>query len=53
MALTLRQDFREHLAMAAKDLGVKHIRGHGLLDDDMSVSLKAGFNSYYNVTIYI
>lgn len=35
--------------MAAKDLGVKHIRGHGLLDDDMSVSFRAGVNSFYNV----
>lgn len=38
MSLTLREDFRTHLRMAAADLGVKHIRGHGLLDDDMSVS---------------
>lgn len=29
MSLTLRQDWREHVTMAARDLGVKHIRGHG------------------------
>lgn len=38
MSLTLREDWRNHIRMAARDLGVKHIRGHGLLDDDMSVS---------------
>ena len=41
MSLTLREDWRTHIRMAARDLGVKHIRGHGLLDDDMSVSCKA------------
>ena len=49
MALTARQDYRSHLTMASKDLGVKHIRGHGLLDDDMSVSLAAGKSSFYNI----
>ena len=49
MALTARADWREHLAMAARDLGVKRIRGHGLLDDDMSVSYARGKNAYYNV----
>lgn len=29
MSLTLREDWRQHLRMAARDLGVKHIRGHG------------------------
>eukprot|EP00041_Stephanoeca_diplocostata_P007289 m.102305 g.102305 ORF g.102305 m.102305 type:complete len:253 (-) comp16818_c2_seq9:61-819(-) len=49
MALTLRQDWREHVAMAARDLGVKHIRGHGLLDDDMSVSYDYQKHAFYNV----
>ena len=35
MSLTLREDWRHHIRMAARDLGVKHIRGHGLLDDDI------------------
>ena len=35
--------------MAARDLGVKHIRGHGLLDDDMSVSYDASSQAFYNV----
>jgi hypothetical protein len=49
MSLTLRADWRAHMAMAARDLGVRHVRGHGLLDDDMSVSYGIGLNSYYNV----
>jgi hypothetical protein len=49
MSLTLRADWRSHVAMAAKDLGVRHIRGHGLLDDDMSVSYGRHLNAYYNV----
>eukprot|EP00039_Didymoeca_costata_P003397 m.67388 g.67388 ORF g.67388 m.67388 type:complete len:661 (+) comp11885_c0_seq2:62-2044(+) len=49
MSLTLRQDWREHLTMAQRDLGVKHIRGHGLLDDDMSVSFGYQQHAFYNV----
>ena len=49
MSLTLREDWRNHIRMAARDLGVKHIRGHGLLDDDMSVSYAYGKHAFYNV----
>jgi xylan 1,4-beta-xylosidase len=49
MSLTLREDWRQHLRMAARDLGVKHIRGHGLLDDDMSVSYAYGKHAFYNI----
>ena len=49
MALTARADWREHMTMAARDLGVKHVRGHGLLDDDMSVSKAEGKTSFYNI----
>ena len=49
MSLTLREDWRTHIRMAAKDLGVKHIRGHGLLDDDMSVSYAYGKHAFYNI----
>ena len=49
MSLTLREDWRGHLRMARRDLGVRRIRGHGLLDDDMSVSMSRGKNSFYNV----
>ena len=49
MSLTLRADWRQHLAMARRDLGVRHIRGHGLLDDDMSVSYASGLSAFYNV----
>ena len=35
-ALALRADYRDHLTRVQRDIGFKHIRGHGLLDDDMS-----------------
>ena len=38
-ALALRADFREHLARVQRDIGFRHIRGHGLLHDDMSALL--------------
>ena len=37
--MALRADYREHLARVQRDIGFKHIRGHGLLDDDMSTLL--------------
>lgn len=46
--MTLRADYREHLARFQRDVGVKHIRGHGLLDDDMS-TLLGGSASLYNL----
>ena len=49
MSLTAREDWRTHIRMAARDLGVKHIRGHGLLDDDMSVSYARGKHAFYNI----
>jgi xylan 1,4-beta-xylosidase len=38
-ALALRADYREHLARVQRDIGFKFIRGHGILDDDMSTYL--------------
>ena len=38
-SLSLRADYREHLTRVQRDIGFKHIRGHGLLDDDMSTFL--------------
>ena len=38
-SLALRADYRAHLARVQRDIGFKHIRGHGLLDDDMSTML--------------
>ena len=34
-ALALRADYREHLTRVQRDIGFKHIRGHGVFDDDM------------------
>ena len=33
--LALRADWREHLKRAHAELGFRHVRFHGLLDDDM------------------
>lgn len=35
--LSLRSGHREALAMAQRDIGFRHIRGHGLLSDDMGL----------------
>jgi hypothetical protein len=37
MALGARRDWQEHLKLARDELGFVGVRGHGLLDDDMSV----------------
>ena len=39
-ALALRADYREHLARVQRDIGFRHIRGHGLLHDDLSTYLE-------------
>jgi xylan 1,4-beta-xylosidase len=38
-SVALRADYRAHLARVQHDIGFKHIRGHGLLSDDMSTFL--------------
>ncbi|WP_448061294.1 GH39 family glycosyl hydrolase [Cellulomonas hominis] len=35
--LALRRDYHESLAMAQRDIGFRHIRGHGLFSDDLGV----------------
>lgn len=35
--LALRSDYRESLALVQSDIGFRHIRGHGLLSDDVGV----------------
>eukprot|EP00658_Telonema_sp_P-2_P026392 TRINITY_DN20653_c0_g1_i1.p1 TRINITY_DN20653_c0_g1~~TRINITY_DN20653_c0_g1_i1.p1 ORF type:complete len:537 (+),score=113.23 TRINITY_DN20653_c0_g1_i1:211-1821(+) len=50
MLLGTRSDWRRHLALATNELGVTGIRGHGLLDDDMSVLPSKGAPpEFYNV----
>ncbi|HEX6340905.1 GH39 family glycosyl hydrolase [Umezawaea sp.] len=39
--LALRSDYRESLALVQRDIGFRHIRGHGLLSDDMGVHRKS------------
>lgn len=47
--LSLRADWRAHLARCAQELGVRRVRFHGLMDDDMSTSLGLGQPSYVNL----
>jgi len=48
-ALTMREDWRQHVAMAHADLGIQRVRFHGILDDDMSVSFSANETGFINV----
>eukprot|EP01052_Picozoa_sp_SAG31_P018201 SAG31_NODE_1279_length_9036_cov_1.858454_8_plen_107_part_00 len=48
-ALTLRADWRQHVAMAHRDLGIQRVRFHGILDDDMSVSFSANETGFVNI----
>jgi len=47
-SLSLRSDYREHMRNAARDIGFKYVRFHGILDDDMSTFLN-GHANLYNV----
>ena len=47
-SLSLRQDYRDHLKSTVRDIGFKHVRFHGILDDDMSTYLN-GHANLYNV----
>lgn len=40
-ALTLRDDWREHLRMAVQQLGLQGVRYHGIFDDDMGPVVRA------------
>ena len=44
-ALALRADYRSHLSNVQRDIGFRSIRGHGILDDDMSTFLNGATNS--------
>lgn len=35
--LALRQDYQESLALVQREIGFRHIRGHGILHDDVAV----------------
>ena len=48
-ALTLREDWRAQVRTARREIGLEMVRFHGLLDDDMSISLSPGVNSFLNV----
>ena len=42
MALSLREDYRNHLRLLRRDLGAKYVRGHGLFNNDMHVAYAPG-----------
>jgi xylan 1,4-beta-xylosidase len=48
-ALTLRDDWRQHLKMAVHDLGLQGVRYHGLFDDDQGPVVTAP--GVYNFTL--
>ena len=48
-ALTLREDWRSHLKLAAQELGLQGVRHHGLLDDDMEVVTAPGVFNFTKV----
>ena len=48
-ALTMREDWRNAVRTARRELGLEMVRFHGLLDDDMSVSLGPGIHSWLNI----
>lgn len=49
MLLGTRADWQQHLLKARDELGFTGIRGHGLLDDDMSVVPQKGQYEFFNV----
>lgn len=48
MLLGTRADWRSHMQKARNELGFTRVRGHGILDDDMSVIIDGKYN-FYNV----
>lgn len=48
MLLGTRADWRQHMARAHDELGFTGVRGHGILDDDMSIIVD-GVYHFYNV----
>ena len=45
-SLATRADYQQHLAAVQRDINFKHIRGHGLFNDDMSTLLGGSPNLY-------
>jgi len=53
MLLATRADYQAHLRRARRELGFVGIRGHGILDDDMSVVPAKGNYEFFNIdTVY-
>src|ERR1044072_4759749 len=46
--LALRADWREHLRRAHFDLGFRHVRFHGMLDDDMGTLVSQNEKPLYS-----
>lgn len=52
LGLGNRFDYRQTLQNAARDIGFKYVRGHGVLDDDLSTYLNNKANMYNVFMIY-
>ena len=48
MLLGTRSDWQAHLLRVHDELGFTAVRGHGILDDDMSVIIRGQYH-FYNV----
>jgi xylan 1,4-beta-xylosidase len=46
--LALRADWQSHLAQARRDLGFRHVRFHGILDDDMGTFVRQSNEPLYS-----
>ena len=50
MLLGTRADWQQHMLRARNQLGFTGVRGHGILDDDMSVIIDSQYH-WYNVDV--
>lgn len=52
MLLATRADWQKHMQRAKHELGFTGVRGHGILDDDMSVVTPSGYEFFNIDTVY-
>src|SRR6266567_9258760 len=52
-SLTLRADLQTHYKLANRELGMRRVRGHGVLSDDMGIYKGPGSYDWTNLDIYL
>ncbi len=52
-SLTLRTDLQTHYQLANRELGFQHVRGHGVLNDDMGIYKAAGSYDFTKFDTYL